>query len=63
MACHTKIGPPKNRSGRTDFGKKTCQKWSPGTLFAAKISPAGPILAAKIGPPLPISVPPVYTAL
>ena len=30
------------------------------TTFAAKISPAGPILAAKICPPLPISVPPLY---
>ena len=42
--------PPK--SVRPDrFWQKKCQKWSPRTTFAAKISPAGPILAAKIGPP------------
>ena len=46
-----------NRSGRTDFGRKTCQNWSPRTTFAAKTGPAGPILAAKISPPLPKSVP------
>ena len=46
-----------NRSGRTDFGRKTCQNRSPRTTFAAKIGPAGPILAAKNGPLLPKSVP------
>ena len=50
-----------NWSGRTDFGRKTCQNRSPRTTFAAKIGPAeigpaGPILAAKNGPLLPKSV-------
>ena len=34
--CHAKIGPPKNRSGRTDFGKKTCQNQSGQTNFGSQ---------------------------
>ena len=57
MACHFKIGPPKNRFiarpiSAEIFAKIGC----PRTTFAAKIRPAGHNLAAKTDPPLPILV-------
>ena len=53
-AVTPKSVPPK--IGRA--GPILAENWSPRTIFAAKIGPAGLILAAKIGPPLPKSVPP-----
>ena len=49
----------KNQSGWTDFGRKTCQNWSPWITFVARIGPAGPNLAAKTGSLLPLLVSPV----
>ena len=42
---------------RPILAEKCFQNWFPRTTFAAKISPAGPILVAKTGPPFPILVP------